>query len=97
MASNKRSARAKQRAEFESTLSDLSDVFEREDRRIQESKVHKEEYRRYKACESKNRYSSREDAANARRDCESYGTYGLNIYKCEHCGGWHLTSKNYED
>ena len=95
MASNKRSARAKQRVEFESTLSDMSDVFAREDRRMEKSKAHKEEYRRYKACESKNRYSSHVEAASARRDCEFHGTYGLNIYRCEHCGGWHLTSKNY--
>lgn len=51
---------------------------------------------RHKSCESKNRYASHEDAADARRACEAHGTFGLSIYHCEHCKGWHLTSKHYD-
>lgn len=46
------------------------------------------------------REDERRDALNAERaeaeavmaDCESRGRRGLACYKCEYCGGWHLTS-----
>ena len=96
MPSRKKSARARQRASFEASLPDLADVFEKESIRREEAAERRDSYRRFKSCESKNRYPSYEDAAATRRDCEAHGTYGLNIYHCDNCGGWHLTSKKYE-
>lgn len=96
MASNKKSARAKQRAAFEASFSDMPDIFERESQRREEAQRLRQEHLIYKSCESKNRYASHEEAARARRDCEAYGTFGLNIYRCGNCNGWHLTSKSYE-
>ena len=44
------------------------------------------------------REDERRDALDAERDeavmadCENRGRRGLACYKCEYCGGWHLTS-----
>ena len=97
MSSRKRSAKARQRAEFEASAADLTDLFENEARRTEEASRKRDAFLVFKSCESKNRYGSRAEAAEARRMCETHGTYGLNIYHCDHCGGWHLTSKHYED
>ena len=32
------------------------------------------------------------DAEAVMADCENRGRRGLACYKCEYCGGWHLTS-----
>lgn len=101
MGSNKRSARAKQRAAFEAQLGSAGDaldsLFAREDELRVERAEEREAALRNKACESKNRYVSRSDAEDARRWCEERGTRGLNIYRCDYCKGWHLTSKPKRD
>ena len=96
MGSKKRSARAKQIAEFKSQLgSDMDTIFEREEKRQAGMDKEKADALRYKACESKNRYSCRSDAEEAIRLCAEHGTTGLHRYRCPHCKGWHLTSKQY--
>lgn len=101
MGSNKRSAQAKRRAEFQAQMLDLGgglgDVFAREDARRQARAEERESALRNKACESKNRYISRYDAEEAIRMCAEHGTRGLHAYKCEYCKGWHLTSKPRRD
>lgn len=93
MGSKKRSAWARQTAEFKASLGGMDDVFAREDARRAERSAQKEAALRQKACESKNRYSCRSDAEAAIRSCADYGTTGLHCYRCQYCGGWHLTSK----
>ena len=98
MVSRKRSARAKQVADFKAHLgSDMDTLFEREERRQEHLSKEKEDALRYKACESKNRYSCRSDAEEAVRLCAEHGTTGLHSYRCPHCNGWHLTSKPQRD
>lgn len=98
MVSRKRSARAKQVADFKAQLgSDLDDVYEREERRRAALSQEKAEALRYKACESKKRYTCRGDAEEAIRLCAEHGTTGLHSYRCPHCKGWHLTSKPMRD
>lgn len=91
--SKKRSARAKQIAEFKSSLGGMDDIFAREEQRREGLEEQREAALRKKACESKNRYVSRAEAEDAIRSCASYGTTGLHCYRCEYCRGWHLTSK----
>lgn len=68
MASNKRSARAKQRAAFEAGLGDglsaggMDDLFAREHAREERIDAEHAAALRHKACESKNRYASRPEA-----------------------------------
>lgn len=98
MGSNKRSARAKQRALFESQMGDaLDDVFAREDLRRQRREEEHEAVLRDKACESKKRYPSRLDAQEAAAACAAHGRCGLHVYQCPYCAGWHLTSKPRRD
>ena len=82
MGSKKRAAWSKAKSEFlgAATGGDMSDLFERE------------EAWRYKSCERKNRYDTRAEAEAVMADCEHRGRRGLACYKCEYCGGWHLTS-----
>ncbi|VEH02684.1 Uncharacterised protein [Slackia heliotrinireducens] len=93
MGSKKRSARAKQVAEFKASLGGMDDVFGREERRRIAASEEKEAALRRKACESKNRYSCKSDADQAILSCAAYGTTGLHAYRCPYCNGWHLTSK----
>lgn len=87
MSSKKKSARAAQKAAFQSQLGDqLGGVFAREDAR-------REEHRRHKACDRKKRYASRSEAEDAIRDCRRHGSPDLHCYECDFCGGWHLTHK----
>ena len=96
MGSKKRSAQAKQLAEFKAGFDSggLEDVFAREDERRAAAAEEREAALRYKACERKNRYATRGEAEDAIRSCADYGTTGLHVYRCSYCGGWHLTSKN---
>lgn len=94
MGSKKKSARAAQRAAFESQLGDdLGGVFAREDARQQAASKAREERRRYKACDRKKRYPSKAEAEAAIVACRHHGSRDLHCYKCEYCGGWHLTHK----
>ena len=97
MGSKKRSARAKQVAEFKASLGGMDDVFAREDGRKAARAQEKEAALRKKACESKNRYATKYDAEAAIASCAEYGTTGLHCYRCEFCNGWHLTSKPMRD
>ena len=94
MGSKKRSARAKQVAEFKAGLdaSGMDDVFAREDRRKDKTSQRKEAALRKKACTSKNRYRSYGEAQVAIEKCAEHGTTGLHAYRCPYCNGWHLTS-----
>ena len=93
MTSRKRSARAKQVANFKASLGGLDDLFEREDELRTQREIQKEAALRNKACESKNRYSCQSDAQEAIRLCAEHGQTGLRSYRCKYCNGWHLTSK----
>lgn len=99
MGSNKRSARARERAAFELQLGEgwlggaLDDAFAREDARKQARAEERDAALRNRSCESKNRYASRSDAEEAIASCAAYGTRGLHAYRCSYCNGWHLTSK----
>lgn len=93
MGSHKRSARAKQVAEFKASLGGMDDVFAREDARKKKASKEREDALRWKACERKNRYPSRYEAEQAIAACAEHGTTGLHCYRCPHCNGWHLTSK----
>ena len=93
MGSKKRSARAKQVAQFKAQLGGMDDVFERDQQRRENRSAEKEAALRKKACESKNRYSCRSDAEAAIRSCAEHGTPGLHCYRCQYCNGWHLTSR----
>lgn len=92
MGSKKRSSWQKQKAEFNASLGGMDSVFAREEQRTRRTDAKREEHRRTKACESKNRYSSRSEAMATIAECEAHGTYGLQAYKCPYCNGWHLTS-----
>lgn len=94
MASNKRSARARQRMEFESGFSGagLAGLFDREHVREERIDAEHEAALRNKACGSKNRYASRMEAEAAKNSCAAHGRGGLSIYRCPYCDGWHLTS-----
>ena len=93
MTSRKPSAKAKRTAEFKSQLGGLDDVFAREQQRQEGLAESREAALRNKACESKNRYSSRTEAEDMIRTLASYGKKGLHCYRCPYCNGWHLTSK----
>ena len=45
-----------------------------------------------KACLSKQRYETRAEAEETAQLCAQHGTYGLEVYRCPYCRGWHLTS-----
>lgn len=92
MASNKRSARQRQREAFHAQLGGMDDVFDRAEQRQREIDDHKQAALRNKACTSKNRYATRHEAEAAIASCAEYGRSGLTCYRCPHCKGWHLTS-----
>lgn len=93
MDSKKRSSWSKQKAEFNASLGGMDNLFASEGKRQQKNRAEKEAALRKKACESKNRYTSKSDAEAAITSCASYGTTGLHSYRCPYCNSWHLTSK----
>ena len=100
MGSKKRSAWAKQKAEFSASLGSFGsfdDAFSRERQRHSASIEAKAEARKRKACTSKNRYSSREEAQENLAWCQENGRTGLSIYRCPYCDGWHLTSHPWDE
>lgn len=99
MGSKKRSAWAKQKAEFAAELnsSSMDDLFAREAQRREDTHSQREAALREKACESKNRYASRAEAEENLAWCETRGVRGLSIYRCQYCNGWHLTSHPHND
>ena len=94
MGSKKRSAWAKQKAEFNAALDmgGMDDIFAHEQERHNEMTARHEAALREKACESKNRYASYAEAQENLAWCEARGKRGLSIYRCPYCSGWHLTS-----
>ncbi len=92
MASHKRSARERQRAAFLADIDDMGDAFDRERRHQSDLEGRREATRRHKACGSKARYATRDEARDAIAACEAHGTRGLSCYRCPYCRGWHLTS-----
>ena len=70
MGSKKRSARAREVADFksqlESGLGGLDDLFANEELREQKREAEHDATMRWKACEKKNRYATRDDAEGAR-------------------------------
>lgn len=100
MGSKKRSARAREVADFKSQLENglggLDDLFANEERSEQKREADHDAAMRWKSCEKKNRYATRDETEEARKWCEDRGTHGLEIYRCEYCGGWHLTSHPFE-
>lgn len=97
MTSKKRSAQERQVAAFKAQLGDMSDVFAREDARRAAAQQQRQAALRNKACSSKNRYDTRAEAEAAIASCAEYGKRGLHCYRCDYCGGWHLTSKPMRD
>ena len=71
----------------------LDDLFAREEERRRRDDEEHDRTLRHKACESKNRYATRAEAEAAIVSCAAHGTRGLHCYRCDYCGGWHLTSK----
>ena len=93
MTSRKRSARQKQVEAFKAQLSsDLDGVFSRAQAERSAAESRREEAYRSKSCSSKNRYATRWDAQEAIALCAEHGRTGLTYYRCDFCGGWHLTS-----
>ena len=92
MGSRKPSANAKRVQQFKSQLGGLDDLFASEHRREERLSADKEAALRRKSCESKNRYDTKGEAQLAIVSCAEHGTTGLKAYRCEYCGGWHLTS-----
>lgn len=66
----------------------MDGVFERESQRCADAAG--EAQRR--ACTSKARYDTREDAEEAARTSRFSGRKTLRVYRCDYCDGWHLTS-----
>ena len=92
MTSRKRSAAKRQREEFEAGFGSLDGLFERAERAQEELEATREEAYRRKSCDRKNRYDTKLDAQDAIARSADRGVRGLTCYKCEFCGGWHLTS-----
>lgn len=93
MGSRKRSARQKQLEAFRSQLADgLDGVYARAQQEHAAADERREAAYRSKSCESKNRYATRWDAQEAIALCAEHGRHGLTCYRCDFCGGWHLTS-----
>ncbi len=107
MASRKPSAKAKKLAQFNAALDDglgfenldvyaaFDDKFARERERTQRNEAERAGKRRARACDSKNRYASQWEAEQAADACAAHGAPALNVYRCQYCNGWHLTSKTY--
>lgn len=93
MASRKPSARRRQVEEFRARLDDdLDDVYARAEKERSDADERRESAFRLKSCESKRRYDTREEAEETIALCAEHGRHGLSCYRCEYCGGWHLTS-----
>lgn len=93
MPSRKRSATRKQREEFEAGFTSLDGLFARAEAAQDRLDSRREAVHRARSCERKMRYDTRTDAEDAIARCKERGTRGLRCYRCEFCGGWHLTSR----
>lgn len=93
MTSKKRSALRRQREEFDSSLGSMDELFAQASHGLGELERAREASARARSCERKNRYASRAEAEEAIEWCAAQGRRGLSYYRCEHCGGWHLTHR----
>ena len=93
MTSKKRSALRKQREEFANSLDTFDELFERASDGLDALDRTREANARARSCERKNRYASRAAAEEAIEWCAAQGRSGLSYYRCEYCGGWHLTHR----
>lgn len=95
MGSKKRSAWAKEKAQFNAELDGFGafdDLFAAEDARHARTDADRAAEQRRRGCESKNRYATLGEAQENLAWCEHQGKRGLQIYECPYCDGWHLTS-----
>lgn len=97
MGSRKPTAKAKRIKEFRSQLGGMDDIFAREERRSEQQTAARDAAQVKKACTSKQRYVSYDEAQQTVAACAEHGTTGLHIYKCPHCNGWHLTSHPWDE
>lgn len=98
MTSGKRSAKRRQVEAFKAGLGDSMDsAFSRARQERAQAEERREAAYRAKSCESKNRYDTQWDAREAMALCAEHGRTGLSCYRCEFCGGWHLTSHPRQD
>lgn len=98
MTSRKPSARRRQALKFRGQWDDgLGDAFAHAEAEESANDERREAAFRQKSCESKKRYDTREDAEEAIELCAVHGRRGLSCYRCEFCGGWHLTSHPWKD
>ena len=93
MTSRKRSATKRQRETFEAGVGGMDDLFARAEREHDRLEGRREQADRARSCERKNRYATRAEAQEAIARCADNGRRGLSCYRCEYCGGWHLTSR----
>lgn len=92
MTSRKRSARKRQQEEFWAEAGGMDDAFARAEAERSAAEGRREAALREKSCGSKQRYDTRAEALDAIGRCAERGRRGLACYRCEWCGGWHLTS-----
>ena len=93
MTSRKRSALKKQREEFDSSLGSMDELFARAESGLDQLNRTRDATARARSCERKNRYASRAEAEEAIEWCAAQGRRGLSYYRCDYCGGWHLTHR----
>ena len=93
MTSKKRSAQRKQREEFDRSLGDMDELFARAEGGLNRLELTRERADRARSCSRKQRYASRAEAEEAIEWCARQGRSGLTCYRCDYCGGWHLTHR----
>ena len=72
-------------------LKTREDLERAERERRHERLVNEHMYRAANSCAKKRRYVTYDQARATARFCEESEGRPLYIYKCEFCGGWHLT------
>lgn len=92
MASRKPSARRRQQEAYDATPDYLDGLFDAAARAQEKLALRRERAREQRSCTSKQRYVTAVEARQAALRCESRGQRGLAWYRCEYCGGYHLTS-----
>lgn len=98
MGSRKRSARKRRREAFEVQMGDgLEEAYAHAEAERFAADERREAAFRSKSCESKKRYETRQEAEETIAWCAEHGRTGLSCYRCEFCGGWHLTSHPWKD
>lgn len=66
---------------------------ERNERSAKLRKEYGNDYRAYNACGRKIRYDTKEEAETYAIKSEIYsGEKKYRVYRCQYCGGWHLTT-----